>query len=254
LFALTQAAQMLTDPEKGRYGLGLTTDPWYVYAWVTGAGGDVLTGDATNGYNLTLNTETNIDALQFLTSLVGNGYAPLPSSRPRDYEDAHARFLNGEISMYFGEPQDIHLIQSSDPNFPLGVAQLPLTPARNSAASVLGSSGLFIPRGARHKEVAFEFIKWATNDKYVIPMGQRTGHFPAKTWLQTSPEFTENLSLIPFFNQLDDAQPYRLGLFPEAEEAFTDAVKSVFYNLATPAEALQQAQDLGQTSMQESAQ
>lgn len=251
LFALTQAAQVLTDSQKGRYGLGLTTDPWYVYAWVTGAGGDVLTGNPNVGYNLTLNTETNIDALRFLTGLVENGYAPRPSSRPRDYEEARAMFLDGKISMYFGESQDIHLIQSSNPDFPLGVAQLPLTPARDSAASVLGSSGLFIPRGARHKEVAFEFIKWATNDKYVIPMGQRTGHLPAKTWLQTSPEFTENLTLLPLFKQLDAAQPYRLGLFPEAEDAFTDAVKAVFYKLATPAEALKQAQELGQTSMQE---
>jgi len=251
LFALIQAAQTLTNPQQERYGLGLTTDPWYVYAWVIEAGGDVLTGSPEAGYTLTLDSQTNIDTLQFLTGLVDSGYAPRPSSRPRDYEEARAMFLDGKISMYFGESQDIHLIQSTRPDFPLGVAQLPLTPARDSATSVLGSSGLFIPRGGRHKEAAFEFIKWATNDKYVIPMGRRTGHFPAKTWLQTSPEFTENLTLLPFFKQLDAAQPYRLGLFPAAEDAFADAVKAAFYKLATPAEALRQAQEIGQTSMQE---
>ncbi len=250
-FALKNAAETLTDPDKGRYGLGLTTDPWHVYAWVTGAGGDVVAGDPESGYNLTLNSQTNIDALGFLTSLVKNGYAPLPSSRPRDYEETRTQFLEGQISMYFGEPQDIHLIQSTNPDFPLGVAQLPLTPALDSAASVLGSSGLFIPRGARHKEVAFELIKWATSDKYVVPMGRRLGRFPAKAWLQTSPEFTENLTLIPFFEQLNAAQPYRLGLFPEAEEAFTNAVKSSFYDLASPFDALQDAQNVGQASMQE---
>jgi len=250
-FALREAAIRLTQPEEERFGLGLTTDPWYVYAWFTGAGGDVLTGSPETGYTLTLDSKTNIDALRFLTSLIDDGIAPLPSSRPRDYEEARARFLDGQISMYFGEPQDIHLIQSQNPNFPLGVAQLPKTPARDSAASVLGSSGLFIPQGARHKEVAFEFIKWATSDKYVLPMGRRTGRFPAKVWLKSSPEFTGNLALMPFFNQLDAAHPYRLGLFPEAEEAFADAVKATFYNLATPAEALQAAQTTGQSTMVE---
>ncbi len=252
-FALRAAAAQLSNPQENRYGLGLTTDPWYVYAWITGAGGSLLTGSPESGYTLTLDSKTNVDALTFLISLVENGYAPRPTSRPRDYEDAREKFINGQISMYFGEPQDIHHIQSSYPDFPLGVAQLPLTPARDSAASVLGSSGLFIPRGARHREIAFEFMKWATSDRYVIPMGRRLGRFPAKVWLRTSPEFTENLALIPFFNQLDAAQPYRLGLFPEAEEAFTNAVKKSFYNLATPTEALQEAQIIGQNSMVEPA-
>jgi ABC-type glycerol-3-phosphate transport system substrate-binding protein len=249
LFYLKDAAATLSDPQSNRFGLGLSTDPWYVYAWVTGAGGDVLAGDPDIGYTLTLNSKTNIDALSFLTSLVDDGYAPRPTSRPRDYEDAREQFLEGQISMYFGEPQDIHLIQSTNPDFPLGVAQLPRTPAQDSAASVLGSSGLFIPRGARHKDVAFEFMRWASSDRYVLPMGRRLGRFPAKNWLQTSTEFTENLALIPFFIQLEAAQPYRLGLFPEAEEAFSDAIKASFYDIADPTAALNEAQSIGQNSM-----
>ncbi len=243
---LQQAAKLLTRPEKKQYGLGFTTDPWYVYAWITGAGGDLLTGDPETGLRLTLNSQTNVDALTFLTKMVENSYGPRPSTRPRDYEDMRRRFLNGEISMYFGESQDIHLIQSTNPDFPLGVAQLPKTPARDSAASVLGSSGLLIPRGARHREAAFEFIKWAASDRYAYPMARRLGRYPAKIWLQTSPEFTENLLLIPFFNQLNAARPYRLDLFPTAEDAFADAIKLSFYNIASPKQALDRAQKTGQ--------
>ena len=39
LFALRDAAAILTKPEENRYGIGLTTDPWYVYAWISAAGG-----------------------------------------------------------------------------------------------------------------------------------------------------------------------------------------------------------------------
>lgn len=251
LFSLYEAAVILTQPEQNRYGLGLTTDPWYAYAWIAAAGGDVVTGNPETGYKLSLNSQTNADALRFLTDMVEAGYSPRPSSRPRDYEEAREAFLNGQISMYFGEPQDIHLIQSTHPDFPLGVARLPQTPAGESAASVLGSSGLFIPRGALHREVAFEFMKWATSDKYVIPMARRLGRLPAKTWVQTSPELTKNLLLAPVFQQLEAARPYRLDLFPEAEEAFSDAIKASFYDLATPAEALQEAQTLAQTSIVE---
>ncbi len=246
LFYLRRAAAALTDRQAGRYGLGLTTDPWYAAAWIASAGGDLVTGSSGRGYTLTFDSPTNIATLRFLTEIIEAGYAPRPSSRPRDYEDIRAKFLAGEISMYFGEPQDIHLIQSTQPDFPLGVAQMPNTPATEQSTSVLGSSGLFIPQGARHPEVAFEFMKWMANDRYVIPMARRQGRFPAKVWLQTFPDFTKNLSLIPFFNQLDAARPYRLGLFPTAEEAFWDATKKSFYGLATPTEALQEAQEIGE--------
>jgi len=142
-----------------------------------------------------------------------------------------------------GGPWDIHLIQSTYPDFPLGVAQLPKTPAAESAASMLGSTGLFIPRGARHQDIAFEFMKWATSDRYAIPMARRLGRYPAKAWLQNSPYFTENLLLIPFFNQLNAARPYHLDLFPRAEDAFQKAIKSSFYGV-DPAEALQEAQNI----------
>ena len=251
LFYLRRAAEILTEPDRDRYGMGFTTDPWYVYAWVTGAGGDVLSGNPEQGFTLTLNQQTNADALRFLSDMVEAGYGPRPSTRPRDYEDLQQQFLNGEISMYFGESQDIHLIQSTNPDFPLGVAQLPRTPARDSAASVLGSSGFFVPKGSQHQAVAFEFIKWATSDRYAVPMARRLGRYPAKTWLQTSPEFTENLSLIPFFNQLNAARPYRLDLYPQAEEAFGDAIKAAFYDIASPTDALEAAQTIGQETMQE---
>jgi ABC-type glycerol-3-phosphate transport system substrate-binding protein len=252
LVQLSQAAARLTNAEQGRYGIGLSTDPWYVYAWLSAAGGDVVINDPDQGYIPALNSETNIDVLNFMNELVSAGYAPRPTSRPRDYEEVRQGFLEGKISMYFGEPHDIHLIQSTDPDFPLGVAELPITPAGESAASVLGSSGFFIPRGSIDQDVAFEFIKWASSDRYVKPMARRVGHYPARTWLTTSPEYTENLTLTPFFDQLEAARPYRLDLFPKAEEAFWDAVKASFYDLAPPRQALEEAQQRGQAAVTES--
>jgi ABC-type glycerol-3-phosphate transport system substrate-binding protein len=238
---LQQAVMALTIPAEDRYGIGFTADPRYVYTWMAGAGGDVLTGVPETGITFTFNSKSNIDALSFLTGMAQAGYGPLPTTRPRDYEDARDLFLAGKASIYMGGPWDIHLIQSQYPDFPLGVAQLPKTPAADSAASVLGSTGLFIPRGARHQDISFEFMKWATSDKYAIPMARRLGRYPAKTWMQTSPYLTENLLLTPFFNQLNAARPYRLDLYPAAEEAFQKAIKASFYGL-NPVDALNEAQ------------
>lgn len=240
---LQNAIAVLTKPEEGRYGVGFTTDPRYVYTWLANAGGEVLSGSPETGFNLTLNSESNVDALRYLANMAKSGYGPLPTTRPRDYEDTRQLFLEGKISMVMGGPWDIHLIQSTYPDFPLGVAQLPQTPAAESAASVLGSTGFFIPRGARHQDLAFEFMKWATSDRYAIAMGRRLGRYPAKSWLQSSPYFTENLLLLPFFNQLNAARPYHLDLFPNAESAYATAIKASFYG-ANPAEALNEAQNV----------
>lgn len=233
----------LTQPEKEQYGIGLTADPRYVYTWMATAGGDLLAGDSNNGYTFTLDSKSNIDALQFLTSMAKQGYGPLPTTRPRDYEDARQLFLDGKVSIIMGGPWDIHMIQSSYPDFPLGVAQLPQTPAANSAASVLGSTGLFIPRGGRYQDVAFEFMKWVVSDRYAIPMARQLGRYPAKSWLQTTPYFSENLLLKPFFNQLNSARPYRLDLFPEAQTALSNAIKASFYG-EDASQALIKAQQL----------
>lgn len=249
---LQNAAATLTRPEENRYGMGFTADPWYVYTWLTGAGGDVLTSPPESEFAFTLNSTNNIDALRFLTNMARAGYGPLPTTRPRDYEDAREQFLAGNVSMVIGGPWDIHLIQSAYPDFPLGVAHLPKTPAAEKAASVLGSTGLFIPRGARHRDIAFEFMKWATSDRYAIPMARRLGRFPAKVWLQTSPYFAENLLLIPFFTQLNAARPYHLDLFPPAQDAFETAIKESFYGV-DPAIALTEAQQVAeQTAIKDS--
>jgi ABC-type glycerol-3-phosphate transport system substrate-binding protein len=246
--AFSNAAASLTKPEQGRFGVGLTSDAWYVYAWLASVGGDLLVGSSERGFSLTLDSKNNIDALRFLVDIANNGYGQRPTTRPRDYEELRKKLINQQISMYIGGPWDIHSIQSTYPEFPLGVAQLPKTPAGDSAASVLGSTGLFIPRGARHQDVAFEFMKWVTSDRYAIPMARRMGRYPAKSWLQTSPYFTENLLLLPFFSQLNAVRPYRLDVYPEAEQAFANAIKHAFYG-TEPATALNEAQQIGQQAL-----
>jgi ABC-type glycerol-3-phosphate transport system substrate-binding protein len=242
----------LTRDDRSRYGLGFTVEPWYVFAWLAEAGGDVMRGDPFVGYRFTLDDPNNVEALRFLTSMARNGYGPLPTSRPRDYEDPRQLFLDGQISMFFGTPWDIHYIQSQSPDFPLGVTELPETPAGAGAASALGSTALFVPRGAQHRQIAFEFMKWATSDRYALPMARRLGHYPARAWLQTTPHFSGNPLLKPFLFQLDAARPYRLDAFPEVERAFADAIKAAFYG-ADPADALRMAQEQADQFLRQSA-
>jgi ABC-type glycerol-3-phosphate transport system substrate-binding protein len=244
---LAEDAATLTRPDGSRYGLGFTVEPWYVFAWLAEAGGNVLVGDSFMGYQFTLDDPNNVEALRFLTSIARNGYGPLPTSRPRDYEDPRKLFLNNQIAMFFGTPWDIHFIQSQSPDFPIGVTDLPETPAGAAAASALGSSGLFVPRGAQNRDIAFEFMKWATSDRYALPMARRLGHYPARAWLQTTPHFAGNPLLKPFLFQLDAARPYHLDAFPEAERAFADAIKASFYG-ADPADALHMAQEEAEQS------
>jgi ABC-type glycerol-3-phosphate transport system substrate-binding protein len=243
-------AAALTRPDRSRYGVGFTTEPWHVFAWLTEVGGDVLTGDSFIGYRFTLDTPNNIEGLRFLTSLARNGYGPLPTTRPRDHEDPRKLFLAGQIAMFFGTPSDIHFILSQAPDFPLGVTELPETPAGAGAASALGSTGLLVPRGARHRQAAFEFIKWATSDRYGLAMARRLGRYPARTWLLSTPHFAGDPLLKPFLMQLTAARPYLLDAFPDVERAYADAIKAAFYG-ADPGDALRAAQEQANKYLEE---
>ncbi len=234
-------AAALTTPDKSRYGVGFTVEPWYVFAWLAEAGGDLMVGDPFIGYRFTLDDPNNIEALRYLTSMAHDGLGPLPTSRPRDYEDPRKLFLEGKVAMFFGAPWDIHYIQTHSPDLPVGVIQLPKTPAGTGAASALGSTGLFVPRGSRHRQVAFEFMKWATSDRYALSMARRLGRYSASAWLKTAPHFAGDPLLKPFLLQLDSARPYHLDAFPEVERVFSEAIKSAFYG-ADAAAALHTAQ------------
>ncbi len=236
------AAARLTDAQTGHYGVGFTTDPWYVFAWLAEAGGYLVSGDSFLGYHFTLDDANNVEALRFLTSMAQNGYGPLPTTRPRDYEDPRKLFLDNQIGMFFGTPYDVHYILSRAPNFPVGVTELPKTPAGAGAASALGTTGFFVPRGSRNREIAFEFMKWATSDRYALAMARRLGRYPAKVWLETTPHFAGDPLLKPFLIQLNAARPYVLDAFPKAERAYADAIKSSFYGV-DPADALRAAQE-----------
>jgi ABC-type glycerol-3-phosphate transport system substrate-binding protein len=235
-------AAALTRPDRGQYGVGFTTEPWHVFAWLTEVGGDLMTGDPFIGYRFTLDTPNNVEGLRFLTSLARNGYGPLPTTRPRDYEDPRKLFLAGQVAMFFGTPSDIHYILTQSPGFPVGVTELPETPAGAGAASALGATGLLVPRGSPHRQAAFEFMKWATADRYGLAMARRLGRYPARTWLLTTPHFAGDPLLKPFLSQLTAARPYLLDAFPEVERAYADAIKAAFYG-ADPAEALRVAQE-----------
>jgi ABC-type glycerol-3-phosphate transport system substrate-binding protein len=247
-FRFQQDLAALTAANGSRYGLGLSVDPWYAFGWLAANGGEVLM-QASDTYTVTLDTSNNIAALQFIADMTYNRrYGPLPTSRPRDYEDARKRFLAEKVAIFFGTPGDITYIRKNAPQLRLGVAPIPAPDNTAPHISVLGSTGFFIPRGARNRLVAFEFAKWATSDYYALSMARRMGRYPARNWLYEVPGFGGDELLKTFLDQLKTARPYRLDAFPGAERAFVNAVKSVFYG-ADAAQALHRAQQEAEATL-----
>lgn len=255
----------LSAEDGSRYGLGLSTDPWYAFGWLAANEGEVLV-QSSEGYTVTLNSPRNVAALQFIADLTYNKrYGPLPTSRPRDYEDARRRFVEGQVAMFFGVPWDVAYIKANAPNIRLGIAPIPAPTNISPHTSLRGSSGFFIPRGARNKLVAFEFIKWATSDYYARQLPRRLGRYPAKTWIYTETPPTPNGGSLPefsfagwegseqpFLDYLQTARPYRLDAFPDAETAFVNAIKSVFYG-ADARQVLDQAQQRAEAALRKGA-
>ena len=166
---LKRAAEKLTDKSKGRFGFiargqrspAVTQFSSFLY----GFGGDWFDQQARKA---TLSTPEAIAALRFYGDLLRN-FGP-PGVLNMSWPQAVAVFAQGNAALY----TDADSISTNilDPGKSTvadktGVAPFPAGPKGAHMYSVT-SWGLSIPAGSKHKEAAWEFVKWATSKDTTI--------------------------------------------------------------------------------------
>ena len=72
-------------------------------------------------------------------------------------------FKNGDVGIYFSGSWNYFSFQQEIDSFEWGVMPSPIGPAGGSA--ILGGTGLAIPKEARNKDLAIEFLKWFYEDE-----------------------------------------------------------------------------------------
>lgn len=225
---LREDARKLTIPAQNRYGLAITPGAWDVFGLIRANGGELLKEQAGQVV-AQLDAEPNVQMLQFLSDLV-NLDKLMPVPRYTKEASPVELFKQGKIAMFFSGPWDLKEIETKGPPglyAEVGTALMPHGIEGKTTGSVQGGGSLFVPKGAKNREAAFEFMKWAANPKYQMKLAREMGRYPVLTDLYKDPFFTGQPILQPFLEQLKTARPYRLEAYAQADITWEQSVGSI---------------------------
>lgn len=238
----------LTDARQRLFGLGLSTGGWHTYALVRANGGELLR-EERGRVRATFTDPRTVEAVRFLTALGHvDRVGPTPTTKARDYDDAGALFTGRRAAMIYTGPWDFSNLAKNAPGMRFGVAPFPAGLDGVRRGSVQGGGGLLVPRGARERELAFAWMQLATRQDHALALARELDRYPARAGALSELERTAPPHVRAFLAALPHARPYRLDAYPQANQAFMDAVKACFYG-ADPAAELDRAQRHAQASI-----
>lgn len=143
------------------------------YIWASG--GDVLGAD---GKTATMNSATVKDALTFYRRLWAENQVPQGAK-----VDNGANFLNAfttdKIGMAGSGSFSIATLKQQFPKIDFGVARLP--GKNGGTGSFAGGDAIGIPRGSKHVQEAFDFIKWSLSPDVQVKVFAKGGALSVRT-------------------------------------------------------------------------
>ncbi len=165
--------------------------------------------------------------------------------------DQHG-FMSGRIGMAVLDLSYLEQLARYAPDIEYGVAPIPTFPGRPTASSA-GSWWLAVPRGARHPEAAFAFMRFAVQKRIQLEEVAATDEdlFPANRFAATDSSFLTSPEMEVFARQMTVA--HSPTVVPLAHDVFWreffGAQERVIYGLQTPSEALQQGEAVVQDAL-----
>ena len=239
------SAAMLRRDTDADHAIAVTANSWAAYGWITAAGGRLIDGtDASGSPRFTFEDPRNIEALDLLVDMIVSGDAPPPFA-PDLSIDAVASFSQGLTPLHVSGSWDLPITRraSQVDDGVEDIVILPL-PQRDPAdpQTVLGGSSLFVPRGAEHRELAFELMLALTTDEIALELAGQEGRLPARASVYDAPLFASSPDLAAFVEQLPDANVMPLIAYPEVAAAFRDGLERALAQQRSPAEAMAEVQ------------
>lgn len=249
---LDRMSRLLTKTDAGGRITRIGSFPWNVFGnansiftWGWAFGGEFYDEKAGR---ITCGDDPKIlKALEWMKSYADEyGFVNISSFAEGFGDQQDTPFLRGKIAMAAGHVSNVKLFKKFAPNLEYGAVPMPYPAEMGSDHSAwMGGWCLSIPRGSRHPEESFEFIKWiCTNEEAGRSEIETTGTFPG---YKNSPAFAvvkgdEKLEI--FYDVLKNTRHQRPVMPAQAfyMGALDRAVSDVLNGLATPQEALQKAQ------------
>lgn len=220
------AAQKLTDPAKGVYGIAAKLDPQiWLYNVVPQGGGEVINAERTKS---SYGSEGSIRALQWSADLI-NKHKVSPNLGQMTETDPRQLFQSGKVAMiYEGSFAAVELHKNAYTRKNADVTTLPAGPAGEH--SVIHGVGQAISADTEHEDEAKKFVEFMVGERAATIQGETGVTLPGlatgqELWLKSMPEF----NLQAFIDMLPTTYPYPTSLnAPEWGELQITMLKDVW--------------------------
>ncbi|MCE5198312.1 ABC transporter substrate-binding protein, partial [bacterium] len=172
---------------------------WYLWQ----SGGEMLSPD---GRTARFNGPKGAVALGWMKSFLNRevgGVKDLQTFAANFKGATQDPFGQGLVAMRVDSPFRIPDLKKYFPNLDYGVAAIPFS--KQPAAEVVGNS-LVIPRGSKHREAAWKFIKFASSPEQLARICKVAGRIPARVSVAHSSEFYSDPIKRGFIDQIDNGR------------------------------------------------
>lgn len=162
---LEAASEKLTIKEGNRFQrIGFI--PWFgqgwLYGWGWAFGGEFYNPDTNTA---TANDPKVVEALQWMTDFAQKyNVEDIAGFTDSQGTGAMDPFLTGQLSMKVSGPWEVSAIKKFKPDLNYGVFPMP-TPTGENHTTWSGGWSVVIPKGAKNKEAAWEFLKFFSGEE-----------------------------------------------------------------------------------------
>lgn len=202
---------------------------------IHGRGGRILKADGTGGFN----DDAAVRTYQFLSDCVHQHKITPSTVISMSHDDVSDAFKAGRLAMYVEVSARYRDIQRAVGAENLEVIPIPSDDAGRASPTVVTGWSYATPRGAKHPEASWEYIKHYTSAETQEINARMAGALPSRKSVVSMPFFqTPEAAYMKWWLQYiaERGEPnIATPWFTELNEVMVDALHQVLLNAAAPA-------------------
>jgi multiple sugar transport system substrate-binding protein len=226
---LNDAAKKLTKP--GVYGFSASavrneqgTFQFLPFVWQSGS-------DLNN-----FNSLGTIEAVKLWKGFVDNGYMS-KEVLGQDQQATMLQFVAGNVAMMVNGTWQIPTLQK-DAKFKWDIVTLPVN---KQGGTILGGENWAITSTTKHKDVAWDIVKYAQQPEYLKNFLKAAGRLPARKDLIQDPIWQNDKLMKIFADSMDVAKARAYGSnYPKISDAIQEMLQQVLTGFKSPEDAVKE--------------
>jgi multiple sugar transport system substrate-binding protein len=218
--------------KSGVYGMSASaikteqgTFQFLPFVWQAGA-------DLTN-----FNNQGTVEAVKLWKDMVDNG-SMSKEIITQDQQAVAVQFASGKTAMMVNGTWQIPFLKK-EAKFNWDIVPLP---AGKQAGTILGGENWAITTASKHKDVAFDILKYTQQDKYLKHFNQVGGRLPSRKDAIQDPIWQNDKNLKIFADAMKDSKARAYGPnYPKISESVQDMLQQVLTGSKSPEDAVKEA-------------